>query len=100
MRAFIVREQRPLQAVRLLQKEREERTTDDAFTAQKEQILQDAKKLDIKRQKYKEEQQAMIKEVSAKTVELQQNSQKRWIEEEKLRKEQEAIEDKRRKLEE
>ena len=90
--------QRPLQAVRLLQKEREERETDESFTTQKEKILHDAKILDIKRQKYKEEQQAMIKEVSLKTSELQQNSLKRMAEEEKLRKEQESIEDKQRKL--
>ena len=32
VRAFAVSSQRPLQAVRLLQKEREERETDEAFT--------------------------------------------------------------------
>lgn len=92
--------QRPLQAVRLLQKEREERQTDESFMTQKEKILRDAKELDMKRQKYKEEQQAMIREVSLKTAELQQNSLKRMAEEDKLRKEQDAIEDKQRKLEE
>ena len=60
--------------------------------------MHDARELDRKRQKYKEEQQAMIKEVSDKTGELQANSIKRMAEEEKLRKEQEAIEDKNRKL--
>ena len=60
--------------------------------------MHDARELVRKRQKYKEEQQAMIKEVSDKTGELQANSIKRMAEEEKLRKEQEAIEDKNRKL--
>jgi hypothetical protein len=46
VRAFVVQSQRPLQAVRLLQKEREEREVDDKFTTQKEEIIQKAKQLD------------------------------------------------------
>lgn len=38
--------QRPLQAVRLLQKEREERDTDENFTTQKEDIIAKARELD------------------------------------------------------
>jgi len=49
IRAHIVQSQRPLQQVRLLQKEREERETDEMFTSQKEMILHDAKVLDVKR---------------------------------------------------
>ncbi len=39
VRAYVVQSQRPLQAVRLLQKEREEREIDEKFTAQKEDII-------------------------------------------------------------
>ena len=46
VRAFVVQSQRPLQAVRLLQKEREEREIDDRFTSQKEEIIAKAKELD------------------------------------------------------
>ena len=38
--------QRPLQAVRLLQKEREERDTDENFTTKKEEIITRARELD------------------------------------------------------
>ena len=55
--------QRPLQAVRLLQREREERETDEKFNSQKEQIIQDAQKLEIEKNKFKEEQQKMINKV-------------------------------------
>ena len=66
-----------MQAVRLLQKEREERDTDENFTSQKEEIIARARELDAQRQKYKEEQQKMIDDVTEKTVILQQNSLKR-----------------------
>ena len=39
VRAFVVQSQRPLQAVRLLQKEREEREIDSEFTKWKETII-------------------------------------------------------------
>ena len=71
MRAFIVEKQRPLQAVRLLQKEREERDTDENFTNQKEEIIELARKLDIERDKYREEQQALIQECTEKQVQLE-----------------------------
>ena len=45
VRAFVVQSQRPLQAVRLLQKEREEREVDEKFTTQKEDIIIKAKTL-------------------------------------------------------
>ena len=55
VRAYVVQSQRPLQAVRLLQKEREERETDENFTTQKEDIISKARELDAQRQKYKDE---------------------------------------------
>ena len=78
--------------MRLLQKEREERETDERFTEQKEDIIARARELDIQREKYKEEQQKMINDVTAKTRVLQDNSQKRQLEEEKLNKEKREIE--------
>ena len=83
--------QRPLQAVRLLQKEREERDTDENFTTQKEDIIARAKDLDAQRDKYKEEQKKMIDEVSEQTAKLQIYSLKRKTEEEKLQKEKKEI---------
>jgi hypothetical protein len=50
--------------VRLLQKEREERDTDENFTTQKEDIIARARDLDAQRTKYREEKQKMIDEVS------------------------------------
>lgn len=52
-----------MQAVRLLQREREERVTDDKFNSQKEQIISDAQKLEIEKNKFKDEQQKMINKV-------------------------------------
>ena len=52
VRAFVVQSQRPLQAVRLLQKEREEREIDDRFTSQKEEIIAKAKELDQAKQEF------------------------------------------------
>ncbi len=49
VRAFVVQSQRPLQAVRLLQKEREERETDESFMAKKEDIIAKARELDKQR---------------------------------------------------
>ena len=87
--------QRPLQAVRLLQKEREERDTDENFTTQKEDIIARARDLDAQRTKYKEEKQLMIDEVSEQTSQLQLYSLKRKMEEEKLQKEKKEIGNKR-----
>ena len=87
-----------MQAVRLLQKEREERDTDENFTSQKEEIIARARDLDAQRQKYKDEQQKMISDVTDKTVILQQNSLKRKNEEEKLTKERAEIEKKKREI--
>lgn len=87
-----------MQAVRLLQKEREERDTDENFTSQKEEIIARARELDAQRQKYKDEQQKMISDVTDKTVILQQNSLKRKNEEEKLTKERAEIEKKKREI--
>ena len=56
VRAFVVQSQQPLQSVRLLQKEREERETDENFQIQKDKVIQDAKELDVKRAKYKKDQ--------------------------------------------
>ena len=63
--------QRPLQAVRLLQKEREERDTDENFTKQKEEIIARAKEVDAQRLKHSEESQKTIKDVSEKGSILQ-----------------------------
>ena len=55
VRAFVVQSQRPLQAVRLLQKEREERMVDEKFTQQKEDIIRQAKDLDKQAREFKQE---------------------------------------------
>jgi len=47
----------------LLQREREERETDEKFNSQKEQIIQDAQKLEVEKNKFKDEQQKMISKV-------------------------------------
>ena len=55
VRAHVVQSSRPLQAVRLLQKEREERDTDENFTSQKEDIIARARELEQQKKLYKEE---------------------------------------------
>ena len=60
VRAFVVQSQRPLQAVRLLQKEREEREVDDKFTAQKEEIIQKAKQLDEEAKQFLQKKAEMV----------------------------------------
>jgi hypothetical protein len=60
VRAFIVQSQRPLQAVRLLQKEREEREIDNRFTQQKDDIIQKAKELDEEKNEFLEKQRKMV----------------------------------------
>jgi len=55
VRAFVVQSQRPLQAVRLLQKEREERMVDEKFTSQKEEIIAKAKDLDKEAREFKQQ---------------------------------------------
>ena len=52
VRAFVVQSQRPLQAVRLLQKEREEREIDNEFTQWKETIIAQAKELDEEKKQF------------------------------------------------
>ena len=56
VRAFVVQSQRPLQAVRLLQKEREEREIDNEFTQWKETIIAQAKELDEEKKQFLIEQ--------------------------------------------
>ena len=43
---------------------------DKRFTTQKEEIIVRARKLDKQREKYRDMQQEMIKEVGQKTIEL------------------------------
>ncbi len=45
-----------MQAVRLLQKEREERETDEKFSTQKEDIIQQAQELERRKNEFKKEQ--------------------------------------------
>lgn len=63
VRAFVVQSQRPLQAVRLLQKEREEREIDDKFTQQKEEIIAKAKDLDEAKKEFMIKQQRMTESI-------------------------------------
>ena len=63
VRAFVVQSQRPLQAVRLLQKEREEREIDDRFTQQKEEIIAKAKDLDEAKKEFMIKQQRMTESI-------------------------------------
>lgn len=49
IRALVVQSQRPLQAVRLLEKERNEREINEAFTQRKDAIIESAKELEATR---------------------------------------------------
>ena len=84
VRAYVVQSQRPLQAVRLLQKEREEREIDDKFTAQKEDIIQKAKELDIAAKDFVDTQKKMTDTVQSDIAVMVKNQLKRKKEDEKL----------------
>lgn len=84
VRAFVVQSQRPLQAVRLLQKEREEREVDDKFTTQKEEIIQKAKQLDQEAKHFYQKKQQMSAIVESDVVVMVKNQLKRKSEDKKL----------------
>ena len=84
VRAYVVQSQRPLQAVRLLQKEREEREIDEKFTAQKEDIIQKAKQLDKDAKDFVETQKKMTETVQSDIAVMVKNQLKRKKEDEKL----------------
>ena len=65
VRAFVVQSCRPLQAVRLLQKEREEREIDEEFTNWKETIIAQAKALDEEKKQFLIEQKAVLNSIDA-----------------------------------
>ena len=65
VRAFVIQSKRPLQSVRLLQKEREERMIDQQFTLQKEKIISQAKELDREAKSFKDLQNRTVAEVQS-----------------------------------
>lgn len=76
--------QRPLQAVRLLEKERNEREINEAFTQRKDAIIESAKELEATRAETKAQQDKMVREVTAKVQDLSNNGAKRKAEADKL----------------
>ena len=84
--------------MRLLQKEREERETDEKFSTQKEDIIQQAQELERRKNEFKKEQQAMIQYVREQISVITQNANKRKVEENKLTQEKEAIEGKKKQI--
>ena len=85
VRAFVVQSQRPLQAVRLLQKEREEREIDERFTSQKEDIISKAKQLDEEKKQFLERQRQVLASIAADKDQILKNQQKRKKEDERLK---------------
>lgn len=83
-----------MQAVRLLQREREERETDEKFNSQKEQIIADAQKLELEKNKFKEEQQKMINKVKKEIDTITKQYNMKQQEEAKLENEQRIIKEK------
>jgi hypothetical protein len=60
LRAYVIRSQRPFQAVKLLEKEKEEREADYNFNTQKQLIIEKAQKLEKDKQEFKKEQREMM----------------------------------------
>lgn len=85
VRAFVVQSQRPLQAVRLLQKERQEREIDERFTQQKEEIISKAKQLDEEKKQFLERQRQVLASIAADKQQILKNQQKRKKEDERLK---------------
>jgi hypothetical protein len=90
VRAFIVQSQRPLQAVRLLQKEREEREIDNRFTQQKDDIIQKARELDEEKNEFLEKQRRMISQIKEDYQAFVRNNEKRKRQEDDLKTAQET----------
>lgn len=80
--------------MRLLQREREERETDEKFNSQKEQIIADAQKLELEKNKFKEEQQKMINKVKKEIDTITKQYNMKQQEEAKLENEQRIIKEK------
>lgn len=53
LRAYVIKSQRPLQAVKLLEKEKEEREADFNFIKQKEEIIEKAQILEKEKAEFK-----------------------------------------------
>lgn len=87
LRAYVIKSQRPLQAVKLLEKEREEREADYKFIKQKEEIIEQAQALEQEKAKFKRDQMEMIKQVKDSMGTIIQNANKRKLEEAKREKE-------------
>lgn len=85
VRAFVVHSQRPLQAVRLLKKEREEREIDERFTQQKEDIISKAKQLDEEKKHFLERQRQVLASIASDKQQILKNQQKRKKEDERLK---------------
>ena len=98
IRALVVQSQRPLQAVRLLEKERNEREINEAFTQRKDAIIESAKELEATRAETKAQQDKMVREVTAKVQDLSNNGAKRKAEADKLQREQLEIENKQKEI--
>jgi len=94
LRAYVIKSQRPLQAVKLLEKEREEREADYKFIKQKEEIIEQAQSLESEKAKFKRDQMEMIKQVKDSMGTIIQNANKRKLEEAKKVKEQKEIDSK------
>jgi hypothetical protein len=80
--------------VRLLQREREERETDERFNGQKEQIIADAQKLEAEKNKFKDEQQKMIAKVKKQISQITAQYNMKQQEEAKLETEHRIIKEK------
>lgn len=98
LRAFVIKSQRPLQAVKLLEKEKEEREADYNFIKQKEEIIEKAQKLEQEKSKFKKDQMEMIQQVENSKGTIIQNANKRKLEENKKQKEQTEIDQKVQKI--
>lgn len=75
-----------MQAVRLLQKEREEREIDERFTSQKDDIISRAKQLDEEKKQFFEEQRKVLAKLASDKQKLVEGQNKRKKEDEKVRK--------------
>ena len=100
LRAYVIKSQRPLQAVKLLEKEKEEREADYNFIKQKEEIIEKAINLDREKDEFKKNQMQMINKVKASMSTIIQNANKRKLEEQKKLKEENEIKQKTEKIKE
>ena len=70
LRAFVVQHSEPIQAIKLLMKQREEREVEEEYHTKLENIVQSAEEIEQKTDQYVQEQQKMMSKIDSESNQL------------------------------